>query len=69
MNVNWRTSQALYYSPELLARTNSRTTCFPNIGERARILRFCRQLWVNLQFSCAVADTEGRAVGLLYVHM
>ncbi|OWZ04808.1 hypothetical protein PHMEG_00023225 [Phytophthora megakarya] len=69
MNVNWRTSQALYYSPELLARTNYRTICFPNIGERARIPHFCRQLWVNFQRSCAVADAECRAVGLLYVHM
>jgi hypothetical protein len=67
-NVNWRTNQALYYSPELLATSNARTICFPAGGNRVRNPRFCHELWTNFDRSCASTDTQGRAVGLLYAH-
>ncbi|EGZ19300.1 hypothetical protein PHYSODRAFT_407736, partial [Phytophthora sojae] len=68
ININWRTNQALYYSPELLATSNARTLCFPPIGSRIRTPRFCGELWTNFDRSCAPSDLEGRSAGLLYVH-
>ncbi|EEY58544.1 uncharacterized protein PITG_22918 [Phytophthora infestans T30-4] len=68
ININWRTNQALYYSPELLATTNARTICFPIIGNRIRMPRFCHELWTNFDGSCAPDDAKGRSVGLLHVH-
>lgn len=68
ININWRTNQALYYSPELLATTNARFICFPIIGNRIRMPRFCHELWTNFEGSCAPDDAKGRSVGLLHVH-
>ncbi|ETK73045.1 hypothetical protein F442_20373 [Phytophthora nicotianae P10297] len=68
INVNWRTNQALYYSPELLTTTNARTICFPVLGKRILQPRFCRELWTNFDRSCAPTDLQGRSVGLLHVH-
>jgi hypothetical protein len=68
-NVNWRTNQALHYCSEALGKTNARTLCFPTGGDRVSTPRFCQQLWVNYQRSCAPADTAGKSVGLLYVHI
>eukprot|EP00644_Phytophthora_capsici_P011943 jgi/Phyca11/75900/gw1.12.764.1 len=68
-NVNWRTTQALYYSPEVLSTAKSRDICFPkNPRDRSRTPRFCQQLWINFQKSCASSDIEGKAVKLLYHH-
>jgi hypothetical protein len=67
-NFNWRSNQALYYSPELLATTNARTICFPANGHRVKTPRFCHELWSNLDRACAPTDTTCRAAGLLYVH-
>ncbi|RLN95155.1 hypothetical protein BBJ28_00012367, partial [Nothophytophthora sp. Chile5] len=68
INMNWRTNQALYYSPELLAKSNAQSICFPSIGSRAQSPRFCQELWTNFQFSCAASDIACQEVGLLYVH-
>ncbi|KAL3662133.1 hypothetical protein V7S43_012934 [Phytophthora oleae] len=68
ININWRTNQVLYYSPELLAKTNARTICFPTPGSKIRTPRFCPELWINFDRSCAPDDLEGRSTGLLYVH-
>ncbi|EGZ19355.1 hypothetical protein PHYSODRAFT_417846, partial [Phytophthora sojae] len=67
-NFNWRTNQALYYSPELLSKSNARSICFPANGGRVKVPRLCHELWTNLDRSCAPADTTSRAAGLLYVH-
>lgn len=67
-NFNWRTNQALYYSPELLEKTNARSICFPTNGGRVRTPRLCHELWTNLDRSCAPSDITSRAAGLLYVH-
>ncbi|KAG1697272.1 hypothetical protein DVH05_016557 [Phytophthora capsici] len=68
ININWRTNQVLYYSPELLAKTNAGTICFPAHGSKTRTPRFCNELWVNFDRSCAPEDLEGRSTGLLHVH-
>ncbi|GMF37188.1 unnamed protein product [Phytophthora fragariaefolia] len=68
ININWRTNQALYYSPELLTKTNARTLCFPAVGGNTRVPRFCSELWTNFDRSCAPRDLEGRGARLLYVH-
>ncbi|KAF1788447.1 Ribosomal protein S5 domain 2-type fold [Phytophthora cactorum] len=68
ININWRTNQALHFSPELLATTNARTICFPIMGKRIRTPRFCHELWTNFDRSCAPTDVQGRSAGLLYVH-
>ncbi|EGZ19297.1 hypothetical protein PHYSODRAFT_488752 [Phytophthora sojae] len=67
-NINWRTNQALYYPPALLATMSARSICFPANGNRTQIPPFCSELWINFDKSCAPADVKGRAVGLLYVH-
>ncbi|GMF19682.1 unnamed protein product [Phytophthora lilii] len=67
-NINWRTNQVLYYSPQLLVGTNSRTLCFPTIGSKTHKPRFCNELWTNFNRSCAPNDLAGRGAGLLYVH-
>ncbi|KAG7379147.1 hypothetical protein PHYPSEUDO_008955 [Phytophthora pseudosyringae] len=68
ININWRTNQVLYFSPELLANTNARTLCFPTTGRKTLTPRFCHELWTNFDRSCAPSDLEGRGAGLLYVH-
>ncbi|KAJ8561531.1 hypothetical protein ON010_g8150 [Phytophthora cinnamomi] len=67
-NFNWRTNQALYYSPQSLLKANARSICFPVKRARVKTPRFCRELWTNLNRSCAPSDTSSRAAGLLYVH-
>jgi hypothetical protein len=67
-NINWRTNQALYYSPELLAKRSTQSICFPASTSGARTPRFCQELWINFDRSCAPSDSKGRSVGLLHVH-
>ncbi|EGZ19294.1 hypothetical protein PHYSODRAFT_488992, partial [Phytophthora sojae] len=66
--MNWRTNQALYYSPEVLAGMDASSICFPVNGKSVRTPRFCQELWINFRRTCASTDFKGRSVGLLYVH-
>lgn len=68
INMLWRTNQALYYSAEQLAHTSAAEICFPRIGRRTSVLRFCHELWTNFNYSCAPDDVQCRDAGLIYVH-
>lgn len=68
-NPLWRTSQILYYAPELLLRaeTSSATKniCF-DFGSVSP--GFCHQFWSNFYYSCPAAEPDCRVVGRIWEH-
>ncbi|GAB9477590.1 hypothetical protein Gpo141_00014691, partial [Globisporangium polare] len=77
----WRTCQALYYSPELLASasssseqlTGNSTATLPDLCSKHAYggLRpyFCNELWTTFSRSCRPDDPDCLAIGRVSVHL
>lgn len=63
---NWRTNQALYFSPERLASLCAGEICFRS--RPAPVPSFCQEHWINFRRSCPSSDLACQEVGLVYVH-